>query len=133
MGSNTAVIDQFLDIFSRYIDSGFGLIAGDVGFLVKVLIGIDATLAALAWVAGEDDVIQAFAKKVLYVGLFAFFLNNWNDLAQIVFNSFAALGLKATGSGLAYTDFLHPGKLASGRRARRERSAVANSATLRFS
>ena len=112
MGNNTAVIDQFLDIFSRYIDSGFGLIAGDVGFLVKALIGIDATLAALAWAAGEDDVIQAFAKKVLYVGLFAFFLNNWNDLAQIIFNTFASLGLKATGSGLAYADFLHPGKLA---------------------
>lgn len=49
MGNSTAVIDQFLDIFSHYIDSGFGLISGDVGFLVKVLIGIDATLAALAW------------------------------------------------------------------------------------
>ena len=63
MGNNTAVIDQFLDIFSRYIDSGFGLIAGDVGFLVKVLIGIDATLAALAWAAGEDDVIQGTSKN----------------------------------------------------------------------
>ena len=112
MGNNTAVIDYFLDIFSRYIDSGFGLIAGDVGFLVKILIGIDATLAALAWAAGEDEVIQAFAKKVLYVGLFAFLLNNWNGLARVIFNSFAALGLKATGSGLAYADFLHPGKLA---------------------
>ena len=112
MGNNTAVIDYFLDVFSRYIDSGFGLIAGDVGFLVKILIGIDATLAALAWAAGEDEVIQAFAKKVLYVGLFAFLLNNWNGLARVIFNSFAALGLKATGSGLAYTDFLHPGKLA---------------------
>ena len=112
MGNNTAVIDQFLDIFSRYIDSGFGLIAGDVGFLVKILIGIDATLAALAWAAGEDEVIQAFAKKVLYVGLFAFLLNNWNRLAGIIFGSFAALGLKATGAALSYQDFLRPGKLA---------------------
>ena len=81
MGNDIAVIDRFLDIFSRYIDSGFGLIAGDVGFLVKVLIGIDAVLAALAWAAGEDEVIQAFARKVLYVGFFAFVLNNWSTLA----------------------------------------------------
>jgi type IV secretion system protein TrbL len=112
MASDIAVIDRFLDIFSRYIDSGFGLISGDVGFLVKILIGIDVVLAALAWAAGEDEVIQAFAKKVLYVGFFAFILNNWNSLAQAIFKSFAALGLKATGSSLSYADFLRPGKLA---------------------
>jgi type IV secretion system protein TrbL len=105
MANDIAVIDRFLDIFSRYIDSGFGLISGDVGFLVKILIGIDVVLAALAWAAGEDEVIQAFAKKVLYVGFFAFILNNWNSLAQAIFKSFAALGLKATGSSLSYADF----------------------------
>ena len=112
MANDVAVIDRFLDIFSRYIDSGFGLISSDVGFLVKILIGIDVVLAALAWAAGEDEVIQAFAKKILYVGFFAFILNSWNGLAQVIFNSFAALGLKATGSSLSYADFLRPGKLA---------------------
>jgi type IV secretion system protein TrbL len=112
MGNDLAIIDRFLDIFSRYIDSGFGLISGDVAFLVKILIGIDVVLAALAWAAGEDEVIQAFARKVLYIGLFAFFLNNWNQLAGPIFKSFAALGLKATGASLSYADFLRPGKLA---------------------
>jgi type IV secretion system protein TrbL len=112
MANDVAVIDRFLDIFSQYIDSGFGLISGDVGFLVKILIGIDVVVAALAWAAGEDEVIQAFAKKILYVGFFAFILNSWNALAQVIFNSFAALGLKATGSSLSYADFLRPGKLA---------------------
>ena len=112
MGSNTSVIDHFLDIFSRYIDSGFGLISPDVGFLVAILIGIDATLAGLAWALGEDDAIQALAKKVLYVGFFAFVLNQWQALTAIVFNSFAALGLKATGSSLSYANFLQPGRLA---------------------
>ena len=112
MGSDTGVIDHFLDVYSRYIDSGFGLISGDVGFLVAVLIGVDSTLAALAWALGEDDVIQAFAKKVLYVGLFAFILNNWRGLAEAIFDSFAGLGLKATGSALSYQDFLQPGHFA---------------------
>ncbi|MCF3948052.1 P-type conjugative transfer protein TrbL [Acidiphilium iwatense] len=112
MGSNPSIIDHFLNVFSQYINSGFGLISPDVGFLVVVLIGIDATLAGLAWALGEDNVIQAFAKKVLYVGFFAFILNNWQLLAEIVFNSFAGLGLKATGSSLTYAQFLHPGLLA---------------------
>jgi type IV secretion system protein TrbL len=68
--------------------------------------------AGLAWALGEDDAIQALAKKVLYVGFFAFILNNWLLLTQLVFNSFAALGLKATGSSLSYANFLEPGRLA---------------------
>ena len=31
------VIDQFMDTFVRYIDSGFGLLGPDVGFLTTVL------------------------------------------------------------------------------------------------
>ena len=59
MGNDVSIIDHFLTVFSQYIDSGFGLISGDVGFLVATLVGIDSTLAALAWALGEDDVIQA--------------------------------------------------------------------------
>lgn len=112
MGSDTSVIDNFLNLFSNYINSGFGLISPDVGFLVAILIGVDATLAGLAWALGEDNAIQALAKKVLYVGFFAFVLNQWQALTAIVFNSFAALGLKATGSSLSYANFLEPGRLA---------------------
>jgi hypothetical protein len=36
------------------------------------------------------------ATRSLYVGFFAFILNNWNSLAQAIFKSFSALGLKAT-------------------------------------
>lgn len=41
------VIDRFMDAFIRYIDSGFGLLGNDVGFLTTALIGIDITLAGL--------------------------------------------------------------------------------------
>ncbi|MGE0517198.1 MAG: P-type conjugative transfer protein TrbL, partial [Hyphomicrobiaceae bacterium] len=40
-----AIIDQFTATFSRYIDSGFGLLAGDVAFLTSILVAIDITLA----------------------------------------------------------------------------------------
>lgn len=46
---STGVIDRFLDVFSRYIDSGFGLLQGEVAFLATTLIVIDVTLAALFW------------------------------------------------------------------------------------
>jgi len=46
---DVAVIDRFLDVFSRYIDSGFGLLRGEVAFLTATLVVIDMTLAGLFW------------------------------------------------------------------------------------
>jgi len=109
---NTGVADRFLDVFSRYIDSGFGLLGGEVAFLATTLVAIDVTLAALfwAWSAG-DDIIARLIKKTLYVGFFAFLLSNFNALARVVFESFSGLGLKAAGGGMAAADFLKPGRL----------------------
>ncbi|MDQ2862009.1 MAG: P-type conjugative transfer protein TrbL, partial [Pseudomonadota bacterium] len=45
----TGVIDRFLGVFTQYIDSGFGLLQGDVRWLAGVLIAIDITLAGLFW------------------------------------------------------------------------------------
>ena len=49
---------------------------------------------------------------VLYVGAFAYIINNFNWLAGIVFRSFAGLGLTATGSAITMENFLKPGRLA---------------------
>lgn len=112
MGGGTGVIDRFLDLFARYIDSGFGLIHGDVGFLASSLIVIDVTLALLFWTWGEgDDIAARLVRKTLQVGFFAFLIANWNGLAKIIYLSFSGIGLKAAGSGSA-DDLLHPGKIA---------------------
>ena len=95
------VIDRFLAAFIRYIDSGFGLLGGDVAFLTSVLVGIDITLAGLFWaMGGDDDIIGRFLKKILYVGAFALILGNFQRLSGIVFRSFAGLGLTAGGAFL---------------------------------
>ena len=109
----TGVIDHFLEVFTRYIDGGFGLLGGEVGFIATTLIVIDVTLAALFWSWGADDDIMArLVKKTLFVGVFAYLISNWNNLARIVFESFAGLGLKASGTGFAVSDLMRPGKVA---------------------
>ena len=45
--TSLGVIDEFVVTFTRYIDSGFGLLGGEVQYLTAVLIGIDITLAGL--------------------------------------------------------------------------------------
>ena len=109
----TGVIDRFLEVFTSYIDSGFGLLGSEVGFLAATLAVIDLTLAALFWAWGRDeDVVARLVKKTLFIGVFAYLIGNWNSLARIVFESFAGLGLKASGTGLSAADFLRPGRVA---------------------
>ncbi|MEH2626368.1 type IV secretion system protein TrbL [Bradyrhizobium sp. AZCC 1719] len=109
----TGVIDRFLETFTRYIDSGFGLLGNEVAFLATTLAAIDITLATLFWAWGTDeDIIARLMKKTLFVGVFAYLIGNWNNLARIVFESFAGLGLKASGTALSSADFLRPGRIA---------------------
>ena len=109
-----AIIDRFTETFSRYIDSGFGLLSGDVAFLTSVLIAIDITLAGLFWaLMGEDNVLAQLIRKVLYIGFFALLLGNFKGLADIVFQSFTGLGLKASGASLTAADLMRPGFVAS--------------------
>jgi type IV secretion system protein TrbL len=109
----TGVIDNFLGVFTQYIDSGFGLVQGDVRSLAGVLIGIDITLAGLLWaMAPDEDVLARLIKKTLYIGVFAFIIGNYNNLAQIIYNSFAGLGIEASGGTMSQAQLLQPGRVA---------------------
>lgn len=115
--NDVTIIDQFLNTFAAYIDSGFGLLQGEVAFLTATLIVIDMTIAGLYWAMSHatgqgEDVIAKLLRKVLYVGAFAYIIGNFNWLAGIVFRSFAGLGLTATGSAITMENFLQPGRLA---------------------
>ncbi|AHI24889.1 P-type conjugative transfer protein TrbL [Komagataeibacter xylinus E25] len=112
--SNVGIIDGFLNTFETTIDSGFGLLRGSVVSLAGSLSVLDMLLAGLFWAwAVDEDIVQRLVKKTLYVGFFAFVINHFSNLSSIVFNSFAALGLKAGGGTLTLADFMHPGRLAA--------------------
>lgn len=111
--NDVGVIDQFLATYTSYIDSGFGLVGGEIGFLSTTLIAIDVTIAGLFWAWGADeDVLQRLVKKTLYIGFFAFLIGNFAGLSQILFKSFAGLGLKAGGSSISLAEFMRPGSVA---------------------
>ena len=111
--NDVGVIDTFLNTFTSYIDSGFGLIKGEVTGLSSMLIALDITLAGLFWAWGADeDVMRRLVRKTLAIGFFAWIIGNFNGLAKIVFESFAGLGLKAGGSAIGTAEFLRPGRLA---------------------
>ncbi|MDN7355687.1 MULTISPECIES: P-type conjugative transfer protein TrbL [Acetobacter] len=112
--NDVGVIDTFLNTFTTTIDTGFGLVKGNVISLAGSLSALDIALAGLFWAwAADEDIIQRLVKKTLYIGFFAFVINNFDHLSKLVFDSFAQLGLRAGGGRLALADFLRPGRLAS--------------------
>ena len=107
-----AAINAFLDQFLGVIDSGFGLIEGDVSFVLSALIVISITLAGAQWALAQEAPMGPFFRKVLFVGLFAFLINNWNALASAINESGAMLGLRAGGGTLSLPDLHNPGRIA---------------------
>ena len=105
-------INTFLDQFLGLADQGFGLIQGDVGFVLNALIVLSIVLAGAQWVLAGEAPMAPFFRKVLFVGLFAFLVNNWEMLASAVNESGALLGLRAGGSSLTLQDLHDPGRVA---------------------
>jgi type IV secretion system protein TrbL len=108
----TDFITRFLDQFIRIIDTGFGLIEGDVGFVLNALIVISVTLAGVQWALSAEAPMAPFFRKVLFVGLFAFLIHNWSALAGALNQSGALLGLRAGGGGLALAELHNPARVA---------------------
>ena len=56
-------INSFLYQFILVIDSGFGLIQGDVAYVLNALIVISVTLAGVQWVLAQEAPLGAFFRK----------------------------------------------------------------------
>ena len=52
------IIDKFTQTFVTYIDSGFGLLSGDVSFLTTTLVAIDVVMAGLGELVDDIEVIH---------------------------------------------------------------------------
>ena len=105
--ADTAVLDDFLNAFQAQIDSGFGLISGDVTKVFSLLVIISVTATALMWALDEGGhVSAALVRKIMLVGVFSWILTSWKDLSTDVAQGFAALGLKAGSGSLSLSDFM---------------------------
>ncbi len=107
--------DLINDVANQYINainSGFGLIQGDVTWLLNVLIILSIMWSAALWAFSDDHVIAHFARKIVYIGLFAWIIQNWQSLTDKLASSFMNLGLKAGGFDGAGFYTSQPGNIA---------------------
>lgn len=108
---DTSSVNSFLSQFLAVADSGFGLIQGDVNFVLNALIVISIVLAGTQWALGHDNPVAPMFRKVLFIGLFAWLVNNWDMLSTVIHRSGAMLGLQAGGGALTMADLHNPGRI----------------------
>jgi len=111
--ASPAGLDLFLNKFRSQVDSGFGLISGDVQTVLATLVVISIVITALLWAIDENqNVLASLVRKVLLVGFFVWLVSQWHTLSQTVVEGFVSLGLKAGGGAMALCDFLNsPSKI----------------------
>lgn len=105
-------INEILQRYSDAIDSGFGLIQGDVSWLFNVLVVLNVVLAAFIWAFSDDQVIVQLARKVIYIGFFAWIVQNWHSLTTVLADTFIQLGLRAGGGEVPDDILRNPGAIA---------------------
>ncbi len=107
--------DLINDVANQYINainSGFGLIKGDVTWLLNFLIILSILWSATLWALSDDHIIAQFARKIVYIGFFAWIIQNWQMLTDTLARSFMDLGLKAGGFDSANYYTAQPGNIA---------------------
>src|SRR5476649_2888887 len=104
--ASPAGLDVFLNNFRSQVDSGFGLISGDVQTVLGTLVVISIVTTAILWAIDENqNVLASLVRKVLLVGFFAWLVTQWHSLSTTVVNGFAALGLQAGGGTMTLSTF----------------------------
>ena len=105
-------INLILNQYLQTINTAFGLIKGHVVWLLNVLIILNIVLSAALWALSDDQVMAKLARKIIYIGFFAWLVQNWQSLTDTIAQSFMYLGFEAGGVGFPQVYLLNPGNIA---------------------
>ena len=105
-------INLILNQYLQTINTAFGLIKSHVVWLLNVLIILNIVLSAALWALSDDQVMAKLARKIIYIGFFAWLVQNWQSLTNTIAQSFMYLGLEAGGVGFPQVYLLNPGNIA---------------------
>lgn len=107
-----SLINQTLQQYIDAVNAGFGLIGTDVRWVFNILVLLNIIIAALFWAFSEDQILVPLIRKIIYVGIFAWLVENWVELTNAFAQTFMILGLKAGGGSIDRNILLNPGDIA---------------------
>jgi type IV secretion system protein TrbL len=112
MTPDVGILTTLLTSFGDAFTNGLGFIHGDARWLLGTLIIIDLLIAVLLNLS-DGDHMKTLITKILKYGLFIWLVMDYKALANVVLNSFEAIGLKAGGGGITNAMLNDPSEIAS--------------------
>ena len=101
MTPNAGILTHLLQAFLTVFDGGWGALRPSAMSLFGILVGIELTLSGLWWAMSGDDAIKGLIQKILLIGIFFFFIQQWQMLATTTMQSFARAGATAGNASAA--------------------------------
>ncbi|WP_395641450.1 P-type conjugative transfer protein TrbL [Rudaea sp.] len=100
MTPNAGILTQLLQSFLNVFNGGWASLQPSAMSLFHILVGIELTLSGLWWAMSGNDAIKSLIQKLLVIGLFFFFIQQWQTVTTTTLQSFARAGATAGGGNL---------------------------------
>lgn len=100
MTPNAGILTHLLQAFLNVFNVGWTSLQPSALSLFHLLVGIELTLSGLWWAMSGNDAVKSLVQKLLVIGLFLFFIQQWQMLTTTTLQSFARAGATAGGGNL---------------------------------
>jgi len=98
MTPDTGTLTHLLDAFLTVFNGGWSALQPKAMSLLGILVGIELTLSGLWWALSGDDAVKGLIQKLLMIGIFFFFIQQWQLVTTTTMQSFARIGATAGGA-----------------------------------
>ena len=98
MTPDTGTLTHLLDAFLTVFNGGWSALQPKAMSLLGILVGIELTLSGLWWAMSGDDAVKGLIQKLLMIGIFFFFIQQWQMVTTTTMQSFARVGATAGGA-----------------------------------
>lgn len=104
--------NELMVVFSNTVSAGFDALQGSVNGVFGLLIALVVALTGIQWALSPNrEVLASGFGKVVLIGVFAWLINDWQQLSETIYAGFLELGLTAGGGSLSREEFLNPGAI----------------------
>ncbi len=98
MAPDTGILTHLLNAFLAVFNGGFSALQPKAMSLFGILVGLELTLSGLWWAMSGNDAVKSLVQKILVIGVFFFFIQQWQMLTTTTLQSFARAGAVAGGA-----------------------------------
>lgn len=112
MSAGVETPNDLMVVFSDTVSAGFDALQAPVNSVFGLLIVLVVALTGIQWALSPNrEVLASGFGKVLLIGVFAWLINDWQQLSETIYAGFLELGLTAGGGSLSREEFLNPGAI----------------------